>query len=645
MNTRRFSIRTLLLGNTTVILVISGILFLFSDFLGVFELKTVDGRFHFRNILNKNPVFSSEIIHINIDNLSRQSSGLDIWPKRYYADLISNLSSGDPEVIVQDIMFVRSLDTLGNQALADAVVKAGNIISPYLLQFHEAETALSLEERELINDVFGFDLNPTVETGNIPSAKDYHYVPLLDLAEQSAGLGFVNIEPDMDGIIRRIPIVAEFNGSLAPSFFFQALCSYLDYELENIEVVNASRLILHHFPDKEKGTKRDLTIPLDGDGNILVNYAGLRTLENYPNSYGAWEVLQLDSPPGGLKGKLVILSDVSSVSKDLSPIPIDHMFPRSYIISNAINTVLAGEFIREMSHIFLPFIVVILSLFLILVCVKMGILRFGIISIGLIGFYVCTAFALFLFIGLIIPVFPVIIPLAGVYFFSSVYKYANTEREKGILEGSLQSYLPPSLMEKVRTNPDELLKVGGERKRISVLFADVVDFTHFCDEADPEEVQDVLERYFKEMAAIIFSVHGTIDKYIGDAILAFFENQGDEVTSASTAVRCAISMQQKARELDEIYKAQNRFPFAIRIGISTGYAKVGNIGPVEKFDYTIIGSVVNLANRLQTLGTAGDVIIEKETLFFVKDDHDIENMGERDLKGFTDPVGVHRIKI
>ena len=263
----------------------------------------------------------------------------------------------------------------------------------------------------------------------------------------------------------------------------------------------------------------------------------------------------------------------------------------------------------------------------------------------LVGFYICTAFALFLFIGLIVPVFPVIIPLAGVYFFSSVYKYANTEREKGILEGSLQSYLPPSLMEKVRTNPDELLKVGGERKRISVLFADVVGFTHFCDEADPEEVQDVLERYFKEMAAIIFSVHGSIDKYIGDAILAFFENQGDEVTSASTAVRCAIAMQQKARELDEIYKAQNRFPFAIRIGITTGYAKVGNIGPVEKFDYTIIGSVVNLANRLQTLGTAGDIIIEKETLFFVKDEHDIENMGERDLKGFTDPVEVHRIKI
>ena len=104
-------------------------------------------------------------------------------------------------------------------------------------------------------------------------------------------------------------------------------------------------------------------------------------------------------------------------------------------------------------------------------------------------------------------------------------------------------------------------------------------------------------------------------------------------------------MQKKAEELDTIYKSQNRFPFSIRIGVTTGYAKVGNIGPVEKYDYTIIGSVVNLANRLQALGNSGDIIFEKETLFFVKDDYEFENMGKQNLKGFTDPVEVHRIKI
>ncbi len=374
-----------------------------------------------------------------------------------------------------------------------------------------------------------------------------------------------------------------------------------------------------------------------------MNYTGQLNSTNYPQSFGAWEVFQLDSPPTKLTKKLVIISDISSTSNDHSPVPVDNVFPRSYILSNAMNTLLTGAFLQEMPLVYLPIIIGSFTLFLLFICVKLDIFLFGITSLVLLGFYVGSAFVLFIFCGLIIPIFPVIIPITGVYFFSSLYKFANTERVRGILEGSLQSYLPPSLMEKIHANPDELLKVGGERKRISVLFADVVNFTQFCDKADPEEVQDVLERYFKEMAAIIFSEHGTIDKYIGDAILAFFENPENEVTSASTAIRCAVAMQKKAEELDTIYKSQNRFPFSIRIGVTTGYAKVGNIGPVEKYDYTIIGSVVNLANRLQALGNSGDIIFEKETLFFVKDDYTIENMGKQTLKGFTESIEVCKI--
>ena len=127
---------------------------------------------------------------------------------------------------------------------------------------------------------------------------------------------------------------------------------------------------------------------------------------------------------------------------------------------------------------------------------------------------------------------------------------------------------------------------------------------------------------------------------MGDGILAFFENSADKVVSASNAVRCAIAMQRKAAELDRFYREQNRFPFAIRVGIATGYAKVGNIGPRNKIDYTVIGSVVNLASRLQSFGQPGDVVIDDETLFFVKNDYQISDLGEQELKGFSDPVKV-----
>ena len=144
-------------------------------------------------------------------------------------------------------------------------------------------------------------------------------------------------------------------------------------------------------------------------------------------------------------------------------------------------------------------------------------------------------------------------------------------------------------------------------------------------------------------ADVIFSEGGIIDKYLGDGILAFFENEGDAISSPVKAVRASIALQRKAAELNELHKSQNRFPFIIRIGIATGYAKVGNIGPPEKIDYTIIGSVVNLASRLQGFGLDNDIVIDKDTQFFIKDEHDIESCGKNKLKGFSEPQEIYKV--
>ena len=189
-----------------------------------------------------------------------------------------------------------------------------------------------------------------------------------------------------------------------------------------------------------------------------------------------------------------------------------------------------------------------------------------------------------------------------------------------------------------------MLKPGGERKRITVLFSDIAGFTSFTDKADPAEVQIVLEEYFSVMTAIVFDKKGIVDKFYGDGIMAFFENPEDGVTSAQAAVKTAVEMQQKAVEFDQKYRDQKRFPFSIYVGISTGYAKVGNIGPPEKMDYTVIGSVANRAARLDSKGESGDILIDEDTYFFVKDDYDIEDIGTHSLKGFEKPVQIYRLK-
>ena len=224
-----------------------------------------------------------------------------------------------------------------------------------------------------------------------------------------------------------------------------------------------------------------------------------------------------------------------------------------------------------------------------------------------------------------------------------IYMVYQSQVKMGILEGSLSSFLSPPLMEKIKNNPD-MLKLGGERKRITVLFSDIVGFTSFTDTADPAEVQAVLEEYFSDMASIVFENKGIVDKYMGDGILAFFENPPDGVTSAQASVKTAMAMKKKAVALDKKYKEQKRFPFAICVGLATGYAKVGNIGPPEKVDYTIIGSVVNKGSRLDGPGDPGDILMDEETYHFVKDDYDIEDFGIHELKGFEKEIQIYRLK-
>jgi adenylate cyclase len=268
--------------------------------------------------------------------------------------------------------------------------------------------------------------------------------------------------------------------------------------------------------------------------------------------------------------------------------------------------------------------------------------QFRLVSLLVVLFHLVFSFVLFIYFNQIIPLVSGLISLSSIFLFTTFYRYANVEHEKGVLEGSLKSYLSPHLMSKIEDNPD-LLKLGGERKRISVVFADLANFTTFCDTADPEEVQEVLSIYFAAAADAIFSQGGVIDKYLGDGILAFFENEGDSISSPIKATRACISLQEWALKINKRFIDQNRFPFIIRVGIATGYAKVGNIGPPEKIDYTIIGSVVNLASRLEGVGEDNDIVVDQDTQFFLKDEFSIESCGEKELKGFSNSIAVFKV--
>lgn len=601
-----------------------------------FELRLIDSRFETRQALGLAPAFSDLIAQVNIDNYSKTESDQPIWEKQTYAALIDKIASARSETIACDIMFVDWAEKSGNEKLVQATVNAGNVVSPFLLDTNPGGARAP--------NALGLDANPRLDTGAAPAASGILITPLDSLMEQSAGLGFVNMRPDADGVIRRIPVVMELDGILVPSFFLQAVATQLDYDLEEAEVIDQSRIVLRNFPSPGGQASDDLVIPLDGRGSLLVNYAGPLELAVYPRSYSAWDLLTADAT-ADLSGKLVFLADISSQAAgygDASPTPVARIFPRAYIWSNAASMLLTEEFITPVSNVFTIAAVLVLGTLLVLSAWRFTMVWFSVTALGMLMVYSGLTFGAFTVSGYLLPLLPVLVPLMALYLFSSVYRYVQLEYYGGVLEGSLQSYLSPRLMEQIRGNPD-LLKLGGARKRITVMFSDIVEFTAFSDRADPEEVQNVLETYFAGAAKVIFSHEGVIDKYMGDGILAFFENDSDHITSAARAADCALKMQLQAREFDERYRSQNRSSFAIRVGLATGYAKVGNIGPVEKIDYTVIGSVVNLASRLQGIGEPGDVIIDEDTYFFVKDNYSVIDLGPRTLKGFSKPVSVFSV--
>ena len=634
-------VKNLLIGNSIVLIILIIIVSLFANIFHLIELKSLDARYQLRNQLNKTPIIHEDIININIDDYSRIESGKIVeWPKKHYTELINKISLSQPKVIACDILFAHSNDTLGNGALVESIARSGVIVSPYFYSDKLKNSASKTLYKDFIIDS-GIEFMPEFQSTRKLAKQSIHFAPFNQIVYESLSTGFVNIDADADGVIRRLPIVTNIDGKLSLSLFFQALCDYLDYDPSQI-VVNYNNIKLMNILLPHKQQPTNLILPIDQNGYLPINYLGKYNQGIYPKSFSAWDIINSNGLIEEIKAKFVILSDVSTVGNDFSITPIDNIFPRSYLYSNAVSSILNQDFLTHWSNSKYVLYTLILLIIIFLAGLFLSGNQFIFTSLLIILFHIIFNFTIFIYVNQIMPMVTGFLSLSSIFLFTTFYRYSKVEHEKGVLEGSLKSYLSPHLMSKIEDNPD-LLKLGGERKRISVIFADLVNFTTFCDTADPAEVQEVLSLYFAEAADVIFSEGGIIDKYLGDGILAFFENEGDTISSPIKAARACIALQQRAQKINKRFESQNRFPFVVRVGITTGYAKVGNIGPPEKIDYTIIGSVVNLASRLQGVGADNDIIVDQDTQFFLKDEYTIESCGEQVLKGFIKPISVFKI--
>ncbi|NRP74907.1 Adenylate cyclase 2 [Ensifer psoraleae] len=213
------------------------------------------------------------------------------------------------------------------------------------------------------------------------------------------------------------------------------------------------------------------------------------------------------------------------------------------------------------------------------------------------------------------------------------------------LSSKLSKYLSPQVYASIFSGKQSV-EISSKRRKLTIFFSDIADFTTTTDKLESEELTELLNHYLTEMAKIALEHGATIDKYIGDAIVAFFGDPESKGTKqdALACVRMAIAMQKRVRELQRIWADGGyKLPFHLRIGINTGYCTVGNFGSEDRMDYTIIGGEVNLASRLQAHAEIGGILVAQETYALVKDEIDAEELGPLAIKGFSHPINSYRV--
>jgi diguanylate cyclase (GGDEF)-like protein len=270
---------------------------------------------------------------------------------------------------------------------------------------------------------------------------------------------------------------------LVPSFFLQAVADYLDYDIENIAPVDGSSLVLKDFPVGVNGTLRDVEVPLDGNGNLVVNLAGKFNGENYPQSYSAWDLLQAEGQPD-FAGKLVFLADTSverASAGDFSPVPLESVFPRSYVLSNAASSILNGEFIQPVSNVFSTAFTLVatalLSMVLVVVCWKTSTMVLSLTALGVIVLYLAGILCFFLFGGWLLPTVTVPISLVAVFLFSSGWQ--RREHQELALVDGLTGLYNRRWLDQFLLRQMSRARVSGES--LSIAMIDIDHFKNFND--------------------------------------------------------------------------------------------------------------------------------------------------------------------
>lgn len=596
------------------------------------EYKAVDIRFVNRplaEVLKPIPApdgseltVSSAIVALDYDEQAARDFGFGRWPwdRRVHAQVFDMLKQAGARSVLVDIVFDHPVkDPAEDKAMVEAARRAGNVIFPVV--FHEVKGSGTDEfflkaPRHLVHaEVEGF--------GEIPGVGEL-ILPLPGLVEASAGLGHIQ-STTTGGAMRRTPLLYATKGGFVPSIALVAALRDLEVDPTSIRIERGKAIRL------KPRLSDEIAIPINSEGRVWINYAGAwgKRFIHYPYS---WVLTQMKTPAyrdrvlGLFKDKHVLLSNFTTAAgSDIIATPLDSKFPSSESYLHILNMILTKQFIRNATtgELVLCYGVPITLL--------TGSALLGGPMLIIPTFLIVTgayAYSLQHMFNTQSALLPAVGPLSSLVLglvFLLLTRFFIVDRERVRFQSVLGTCLPPHTLKIIKDSPGMVATLlAGHSRELVILFADIKGFSVFCKKADALQIQRVLRDYLTAMTAVILEHGGTLDKYMGDGIMAFFgdaepEGEGDAAEenrverNAASAVHAALAMQQKMAELNASWMSLGQEPHLIRVGINTGIVTVGNLGTEYLMDYTVIGSEVNKAQRLEGAADPGGILLSRRT--------------------------------
>jgi adenylate cyclase len=574
------------------------------------ELRT--RTFDFFQVLRPRPQEIRPVVIVDIDEASLKAIGQWPWPRTTIADLVTQITQLGAVAIGFDIIFPEpdrmspaiaersfrgidaetraKLDSLpsNDEALAEAIRHSRVVIGQAGAAAPELKTAADAALQT------GFAVRgPDPRQYLVTFAGLLRNVPVIEQA--AAGRGLFSIDPESDGIIRRVPVIMTAQGSVVPSL-----------SMEMLRVVTGSSAILVRVDQAgvQSVAVPGLEVPTDRNGQFWVHFN-----HHDPERYvSAKDVLQGNVPPDRLAGKLVLIGTSAIGLLDLKTTPLDAAIPGVEVHAQILESVLSKSSLVNPNYaIGAELALAVLFGLAIIIAAPMlpasiVIVLGGCLIAGLIGL------SLYLFVehNLLIDFTYPLISSWLIYLVLTFVNYFREQKQRRQIRSAFGYYLSRHMVEQLARSPEKLV-LGGEERRMTILFSDVRGFTtiseHYKD--DPQGLTRLMNRFLTPLTNAIIERKGTIDKYIGDAIMAFWNAPVDDGEQEANACEAALEMLLRAETLNGELKREAEtnggiyMPLRIGIGLNTGPCVVGNMGSDFRFNYSVLGDTVNLASRLE----------------------------------------------